>query len=1070
MYLKELTLKGFKTFADKTTLTFDPAPSITAIVGPNGCGKSNVIDALRFAIGEQSMREIRGDSLEEMIFAGSSAKKALSLGEVAMVMDNSDGRLKADYSEVQIRRRVFRSGESEFYINKNLCRLRDIKELFLDTGVGDGAYSIVNQGQVDAILSSKPEERRALFEEAAKISTYKFKKRAAERRLIATEQNLLRVNDLKNEIAENIASLEIQAQKALEFQNIKEKLKTLEISLSKRQLQYLSDKKTVLVQKIEELKGQTIGAEGVAAKEEEERQKVKNDIKEIESAVDVARNEMNAKRIQFEETKSRINVGNERLLQLGERLVNLDQEKERALVNLTSRISAASLLDSFGDGFNTESLLAGTYDLEGLLVSRKEGLCAVSSEAESASRELASVTSRIEELKKSSGVSKERLSQLSERAESLRDEISRLEGQLQSSGQKLEEYRNILAEYKEQHRQSQEHMSGAGQIFDSINRKIEESLKMWNSLKNPVLERELELTDKKHAISEIDLSIRFAKENLDKDVQFFDNLNGLKEDMKVLESELIGMEGVSSELKQRILGRKGQIIEKIDVELSALGRIIEEQKAKLSVLESRKSEEEGLLNGIQSSFSEASSQYSILEKRMSELTAEKEAAIAKLAETKAVFGTFEQGLKERTSAVERASSDMTSLTSEKERKEKELSGIDSRKAEASRLIEEIEKELPGAEMRQAELTVRNNELSSRKASVERLISVLEQISLVVHELKAKMAESENISARIASTKEEIAGLESSLPEISLKEKELGSSVEDLIAKKASLETKAEALEEKIRQLTSEDRGIRDALSKEEVNLAKIEGELSSIEALMMQEYQLSVQDILASAVEEASNMAKSKDEVESLKNAIRELGPVNLLAVEEFEAAKERMSFIETQYNDLISARDNLNTLIRQLDGEAKEKFMSTIEEVNVYFSEIFGTLFEGGEARIELAEGDPLEAGIEIVAKPLGKKWINLSLMSGGEKALTAISILFALMRKNPSPFCFMDEVDAALDEINTIRFAKLLKDFSERTQIIVITHSKRTMSVANNLYGITMEEPGISKLVSMKLVKVAD
>lgn len=905
MHLKSINLRGFKTFADKTTLLFEPAPSITAIVGPNGCGKSNVIDSLRFVIGEQSIKELRGTSLEEVIFAGTSAKKPLSMAEVSLVIDNSDFRLKADYSEIQIKRRVFRSGESEFYINKNLCRLKDIKELFLDTGIGDGAYSIVNQGQVDSILSSKPEERRAVFEEAAAIGKYKFRKKAAERRLIATEQNLLRVNDIRSEIKENLSLLENQAAKAREYKELKSGLKDIEIGLGKKQVGSLTEKRTAVLQRIEELKNRTQGAEQGVLQEEEERSRIKERVKNIEDSIEEARQRIAALKAGHESAKSSINVGNERVSQLGERIEQLKAEKEKL----------ASLLQA-----RTEKLREKTF---------------------------------------------------------------------------------LLEEFKSKYGEAQQYLDEAKKTFDELNSRIEESIKGWDSLKNPIFEREMEMSSKKHSLAEIELTLKYAHEALLKEKAFYDNLTGLKEDISVLENEVFVLEGVSQELKDRIRQRKESIYQKIDIETGLIEKNMEARRAEISSIEKLRDEEKGKLESAQSTAGEMTEQFKALEGKMKQLTSEKEKAIARLAETRATHAGFD------------------SLYRQKQEEEKNAE---------------------------------------------------ESLAQAREEIKSKEQESVALAARVDAAKAEIARLEADLPKMADSENALAASLQEMIEKRSKEQGRLEALEEKIRSLSSEDRGIRDALYKEEIALARIDGELGSIEALMQQEYQMTVEQMLRSDAEEPSNAAKAKEDIERLRGAIRDIGPVNLLAVEEFEAAKERLSFIETQYMDLVNARDNLNSLVRDLDAEAKQRFLKTIEEVNKHFTEIFAMLFEGGEAQISLEEGDALEAGIEIKAKPLGKKWLSLTLMSGGEKALTAIAILFALMKVNPSPFCFLDEVDAALDEINTIRFTKLLKEFGKHSQIVVITHSKRTMSAANEMYGVTMEEPGISKLVSMKLVKVAD
>jgi len=905
LHLKELTLKGFKSFADKTSFLLDPPPSVTAVVGPNGCGKSNIIDAMRFVLGEQSIKDLRGASLEEIIFAGSSSRKAVSMAEVSFLLDNSDGYLKTEYSEVLVKRRVFRSGESEFFINKNLCRLKDIKELFLDTGIGNGAYSIVNQGQVDLILSSKPEDRRSIFEEAAGINKYKFRKKAAERRLIGTEQNLLRVNDLRGEIKENLSSLEGQAIKAKRYKEVKESLKSLEVGLAKKQVRSLSERMGQLKAKVDELRTKTHGAEDGAAKEEEEKNRLKVFIRDIESKMESLRLEMASGKSAAEEAITKISVGKERIFQLEERRGEVRKEVERL----------------------------------GLLKTAKE-----------------------------------------EKAGEKRKSLTEFEGQFTHAKQYLEEAQASL---------------------DEINRKTEESIRGWNSLKNPIFEREMEISSQKHKISELDLSIKYANESLAKERAFLDNLLGLKEDISFLESEVLGLQGVSQELKERLSLRKVEIFGKIDIEIKVIQKNIKAQEENLALLEAEREKKDTALKKIQQSAGEMTDQFSSLENKLKELNSEKEKAIARLAETRANFANNDSTLKQK----------------------------------------------------------KEEESSAR-----------EQTNEVERQIKDKTEEEKGLSFRIKQTEESISGAEESIPHLRERAQTASQNLEKTAAEKLAAQARLEKLEEKIRDLSGEDRVARDELFKEEVSLAKLEGELGAVEALMQQEYGLSAAMVLESPEEEVQNQTKAKEEIERLRMEIREIGPVNLLAVEEFETTKERLSFIEEQCNDLISARDNLNGLITQLDDEARQKFLTTIEEVNRNFCQVFSSLFEGGEARISLSDGDPLEAGVEIFARPSGKKWLSLALMSGGEKSLTAISILFALIRTKPSPFCFLDEVDAALDEINTIRFSKLIKEFSKESQIIVVTHSKRTMSSAGTMYGVTMEEPGVSKLVSMKLVKVAD
>jgi len=1077
LYLKNLTLRGFKTFADKTTMEFEQSPAITAIVGPNGCGKSNVVDALRFVIGEQSMKEMRGEFLSQVIFAGSTARKALSVAEVSILLDNSDGKLKTDYSEVMIRRRVFRSGESEFYINKNLCRLRDIKELFLDTGISLGAYSIVSQGQIDAILSSKPEDRRALFEEAASIGKYKFKKKAAERRLISTEQNLLRINDLRGEIKENIASLEIQAAKAKEYKEIKESLKILEIGLSKKQVKYLSEKKDAYLVRIEELRNKTMGVEEGTLREEEEKNALKNLLKELESSMEEIRLKMDMTRKNIEDSRSGLSVGNERLAQLSERIEFLKLEKQRVENILITKYEELTKLGYVKES-NQEVLFPGApkrsidevkkdiekekNDIRALIRSYAESINALEKEA-------SSLTRVIQDSKNKISVGKERVIQLSERLQQLSSEKIRIQSTLEIKEKKLQSDINELAEYDNKYGQARKYLDDAKITFDDICKRIEESIRGWNNLKNPIHQREMDISSRKHSLAEIELGLRFANESLSKDKSFLDNLTGLKDDIAFFESE-ISKADIFQELKERISERKNIIYKKLDVEIEIINKSVSEKKLEVDKMQRKWDEETNALNGLETTTKEMTEQFMQLEKKMKELTSEKEKAIEHLAETRTIYTNFENTSKQRNQEIADLKKELVSLQSDIIAKGKEIESIQIRIGETESDNEQNEKNLPSITEMLSTKEAALNDIRSKSLAEQEKSKIFDRITEIDHDLKSKTREIETIETRLVSTSAEVEKLQIGLPSMLEEENSLSAELQKMFQKRSVEQNKLEILEEKIKSISNEDRYLRELLSKEEISLAKVEGELGSIEAVMSQEYQLTVADVLISEIEEPSSTSKAKEEVERSKSALLEIGPVNLLAVEEYEVAKGRMEFIDNQYNDLVSARENLNSLIRELDSEAVGRFVQTIEEVNKHFSELFSTLFEGGEAKIELGEGDPLECGIEITAKPSGKKWLSLSLMSGGEKALTAISILFALMKVNPGPFCFMDEVDAALDEINTIRFTKLLKDFAQHTQIVVITHSKRTMSAANTMYGVTMEEPGISKLVSMKLVKVAD
>ncbi|OGC11976.1 hypothetical protein A3K48_05825 [candidate division WOR-1 bacterium RIFOXYA12_FULL_52_29] len=734
MFLKTLSLRGFKTFPDQTDIEFDPDSRITGIVGPNGCGKSNVLDAVRWVLGEDNPRMLRVGSLDNIIFAGTAQRKPLSLAEVTMTFDNSSGRLPVPFTEVAIKRRTFREGESEFYINKNQCRLKDIRDLLLDTGLGEGTYAIITQGQVDAILSSKGEERRIVFEEAAGINKYKTRKVAAEKKLIAAEQNLLRINDLKIEVSEHLIILEEQARRAKEYLEIHNKVKELEIGLSKKLLGSILEKKQKLEEALAQARQQSQAKSAAEEKDFSAAAELKKRLREIESQID----DLAA---QLDSEKDRL-----RDAELNRRFIEKDLQREEELLLSVSA--------------KTNALAAKILALQ------------------------------------------------------------------------------------------------APEISDPSQVHLDESLHL--------------LVDQTRGLVSLLSSI----------MQFF----GKEENLSLAASE----------------------------------------------------------------------------------------------------------------------------------------------AEATRNL---------------------------------------KLELLNEENRKALAEMERLNALIGAHRQDLLAV--SIPDDQRKAS-LTEAIAQLKLEREKTNTQISEFEEKSRQEEQEEREAASIIASLEVSLAKVDGEMLAIGEKLLAEYNLSLQDLeTVSGI--VANTGKAKSEIEEGKARLRQLEPVNLLAIEEFDRSKERLTFIEAQLTDLNAARENLRNLIVELDAQAETTFLQTMDQLSVIFSEVFGQLFNGGEARISLAPGQPaLEAEIEISVRPNGRRWLPLPLLSGGERSLCAVAILFSLLKIRPSPFCFLDEVDAALDEANIGRYTNILKDFSANTQVIVITHNKRTMAIADNIYGVTMQDPGTSKVISMKLAQV--
>jgi chromosome segregation protein len=827
LYLKGLSLRGFKTFADKTDIDFDPLGGITAIVGPNGCGKSNVIDAVRWVLGEQSPKSLRMDALGDVIFAGTIDRKAVSLAEVSLLIENEDRKLPVDYQEVEIKRRTFRDSESEFFINRNACRLKDIRDLFLDTGLGAGSYSIIGQGQVDAILSSKPEERRAVFEEAAGVNKYRHRKEAALKRLIFTDQNLLRLKDLRTEINDNIATLAEQAEKARAYQELKEKLKECELSYYKKVLSTYVEKRTELQNREIEIKADSDLVLQEAKERDVKREEIRNQIRAIE-------------------------------------------QEERAV----------------------RGQLVGGSD-----------------------------------------------------EENLRNEALSIEG-------RLSDKRNELRDLE-----SQERFLG---FENERNLKREEQLNL----------RKAELDQKL--------------------MQLRDEIAQIRE---LLAVDVPKPQPVESSDQETLL-----ITSFGDIELQ-LAQLAEELAQKPS--------------------------------------ADRSMELSKLAQ--AIYHSL-VGLKDRIKGH------LLSKAAQSEEKAEDL--LASRKIQLAtnevkldsfaKEIAEIEQEVRQIKISQVSYQEQANHLSVQKDRLQVEIKTLDESAKTLNE-------------KLNQGRVQIAG-----------------SLEALIQKREDMERQLEELERGLSQSTLDEQRKMSELNRIEVNLAKLEAEVAGVKERVKEDYNMNEDDVLKT--DYAPRGGQVKSEIFEIRTNIQNLGLVNPLAIEEYQKQSDRLAFMDKQVADLNASQENLKLLIADLDNLARENFIKIVEAVSAEFSQIFGTLFAGGEAKITLTDPqNVLETGVEIYAKPGGKKLLNLSSLSGGEKALTAISLLFALLRVHPSPFCFLDEVDAALDDANVNRFTQMLKDFSKKVQIIVVTHSKQTMAAADVIYGVTMEEPGVSKIVSMKMAETA-
>lgn len=1179
MYLKSLMLRGFKTFADKTSIDFESIGGITAIVGPNGCGKSNLVDAIRWVLGELSLKDLRSSSLEEVIFAGSSARKPLSLAEVSIELDNSDHLLQTDYTQVSIRRRIYRSGESEFYINKNPCRLKDIRDLFLDTGLGKGTYSLINQGQVDAILSSSPEERRAPFEEAAGISKYKSRREAARRKLIATEQNLLRINDLKLELSSQLKNLEEQAGRAKEYKALKDKLKNVEIGLAKKEMKSLTGRRTSLLEKVNTIRTENQAGIDEVKKEEEKKESIKTKLKSIDVDIENINKRLEMFKEEIEGGRRTLAIEREKEKNLMERLssAELETSKLEELLNIQREKLEEKLKESQASSSNlegvTQKIAEKEKELESIiqkLDSRSNELSSIKNSIFEKERNIAEERNKLlefsgnerfareesrrdkktkeeleaekEKLEKSaSEVAKKieilkggRLS-LESKLDSLRKERITTDEEYQKTSKQKDEVKVLLYEkssrlsllneskmnlgentkellkshrkevlglitqlYKTEQRFKSAIEVALGQALQGIvtqnkagTRKLLEHLREKELAKTSFFplallsppERKFlsTYTGKPNVIGKAQDLVTFDKkheklfhsilgnvlvvEDLDTAFNLFEKI---KEANPRLPFKLVTLSGDCLNSTGEVIGggQAGDIrkmeeeIRSLEITVKDFNNKFEALLEKEKILEKKKKDELSIMDTLEKEINEKNIKLATVETQSLSLNSEIKSIDEEL-------DLINQSLSAREAELSEIEKERESLLNHAKMLEEECKTLNDKLKLKGSEIELLSQSKDGANSKLTEIKIVHARISSKLSGIQDEISNLSG-SIKISEKELGEKSKEVIEKRLQESREKIKALIENEPELESEKETLKKTLLEKKEEKSTLGSELENLERRIKDEGERERTIREQLLKEEVSLAKLEGELTALDTRMKEEYGLGVEEIMASQFE-VQNLSKGRAEVTEFRSKIKELEPVNLLAIEEYEKAHDRLVFLETQSNDLASARENLKNLIEELDKKAKESFLRIFNLVAENFAKIFSLLFEGGEAKLILMEGeDPLEAGIEILAKPHGKKWLNLTLLSGGERALTAIAILFALLKTHPSPFCFLDEVDAALDEANIHRFMKLLREFSRNSQIIVITHNKRTMAIVDTIYGITMEEAGISKLISMKMAKV--
>lgn len=1182
MYLKKLEVQGFKSFADKTKLEFKPG--IILVVGPNGSGKSNITDAIRWVLGEQSIKSLRGDKMEDVIFAGSEQRRSLGMAEVSLTVDNSSGFFPLEYNEITVTRRLYRSGESDYLINRVPCRLRDIHELFMDTGIGREGFSIIGQGKVDEVLSVKPEARRSLLEEAAGIVKYRYKKREAVKKLEETENSLIRLNDIMGELTRQETSLAEQAAKANQYKSKKTELDSLEIGLIVQESVQCQNRLTKVREHLQQLE---LGLEEVKAhyyqvqsREEEcklELQKKDEKLalyqeKIYQGNLSLEKNESEKKLIR--ERTAHLTVQSE---QLSKEQEQLQREKELLQQELvTHRSQESVLLKELAAGqkklHSYEVLLEEESKKE--LVERNE-LEELKNSHFQLLQEGAQVCNEITALKQRIEALQKQKEQFAAREDQIKVEISQVLGKLSLLEKEAEDNTMLLLnlekelvlkdqQYLQKREQLQEQqqqnlvlkeeynnlrsryqllgeMEKEGQGYGHAVREVLQlqAKKQIAGIRGTVAQiiqvpREYEIAVEvvlggslQHIVTENEevarQAIAWLKQQKQGRVTFLplDTVKGARKSglMPVGKgvigclSDLIHYEDRYKEIGEYLLGRTWLVenlaiaVEKgketgfrwrlvtLDGETVNPGGSLTGGSTKVysSSILGRKRNIEDLakkIKEVETVFLQGQKKEAELEVAVQDARQEWEAVKEKIqglrlreVEVSSVLERWRADKGRQESEIEGLQLEINETGNETENLFKNVARLEQGKKVLDQktmvCLTEIEELQKKTEKRQWEKLQKNEALTQLRIEVATgeaklaayrkeenyylvRVSQLAQLEQEKTEEKGKIAEKQTELTQAFTAVEE--GIAQSLRLLQEGEGQL----REMHQVKTSVQEQISALAEEIKKYTCLLREKEEKRHQLEVQQSKLETAWEATERRLQEQYNLSVEEAQARG-KVLENRQKSLEKITWLKVEINKLGEVNLGAIEEYSRLKERLDFLQIQVQDMAEAKKRLEVVISEMDQIMVRKFKETYVQVNQAFREVFVQLFGGGRAELVLCEPDYLlETGVEIIVQPPGKKTQNLSLLSGGERALTAIALLMAMLKVRPSPFCVLDEIESNLDEANVQRFADLLSDFAKETQFIVISHRKGTMEAAHVLYGVTMEETGVSRLVSVKLEDV--
>lgn len=1185
MRIKTIEVQGFKSFVDRTIVHFEEG--VTGVVGPNGCGKSNIVDAIRWVMGEQSAKHLRGGAMEDVIFSGAESRQPSGMAQVFMTFDNADGRAPAEYaaySEIQIGRRLYRSGESEYFINKTPCRLKDIVDLFLGTGVGTKAYSIVEQGKVEQIVSSKPEDRRMLVEEAAGISKFRSRKEAALRKMESTKGNLSRLDDILGELGRQLNSLNRQVKKAERYQRVADELRQREMVLAATQYRSLSDDLKALEEKKDVLKGEEVAAAGMLSSEEADLDTARLEIAETERELDGVQQELyalqNAIKLaeatithkkneraslaaqnesfvqEVEELKARIAVVSEKLGRANDEKIAADislagstgvveeieqavaarrSERERVVAEVDEdKLLAARASDSVAhERSRVEDRERRAIDIQGRIAKNQSEIdgidgreASIKKDKEKLESELAGARqlklSLAEEHQSSASTltrQRDNLRKAEESVQTLREDMSVKKSQLASLVElrdSLEGYRDGVRAVLERSREAQEEFRGVvGTVSDLV-----ETDSAYECAVSAVLGDRLQgvvVKSQEEGISAIDylktascgrsmfipMNVRQASEMpqlptgegvvgpLANVVRFADDYravgNYLMGDVVLVDTlrRALGIwnEGAGT---ATIVTMDGEVIDPAGVVTGGAGgdgeerlvaqkRRIKELELGIAALTSELTRAEGELHAFRERVKN-------LEINVESLTKNSHNEEIKIVSQDRDVARLGDELKRYDHERDRLAVEIAALTDELGDVERDR---DAAKARIDELIQgesAARERLTTAEARLKELSVAleaeeahllDSRVTFAKASEREGAADRELENLIVAKTEALVTMNRRAADITANT-----GRQAQLGrEADALKQELDLNVraiDGLQESRTALSEKYQQLTEGVRARELELREVRkrhtemsNEMHAAELAFTEHRGKVNYLIASIRERYRVEITSAHADfPTPEELNADAEEVEVAELREKFDNIGSVNLDALQEYEDLKERFDFLNLQREDLALSMENLSKAIARINRTSRRRFRSTFEAVDAQFQCLFPKLFSGGKARLMLTdEENILETGVEIVAQPPGKKLQSITLLSGGEKALTAVALIFSIFLIKPSPFCLLDEVDAPLDDANIDRFNDLIRSMIGQSQFILITHNKRTMELADILYGVTMEEAGVSKIVSVKL-----